>query len=587
MSVLNYSALYDSLPFPTLVCSMSNQTVLYANLEAKLLLERTLESGIPLRSALGCRDLPEFNALMQSIASPESAQFSRMTIETGQERRLSVLTVGNILDISDEALPAVIYLYDDTRAQGTDQPTRTVSHIQEFLFTIIHNLYHSTDVDAVVNGTLYMIGNFLEVDRVYIFEMQGSVYVNTYEWCSAGTVSQMETLQDSDLDIPSLDKVASELLICGDISKLEERHQKILEPQGVKAIITLPLLEGGRVIGFIGCDECKNTRVWSQEEVQLLQIIAGVVARILLHKLAVINAQEYQKIMQMVLDTIESLIYVSDFETCEILFANETVRKMSALTLPAGEKVEGKICWKTLQKDQSGPCSFCPMRTPFQPNGALVEPRKWEFKNTTNDRWYLVRDWPIRWLDGRYVHMEVATDITDLKEKEEKLREFASIDRMTGIYNREWGYMLLQENMAHVKSCEAEACLCFFDLDGLKKVNDTYGHSEGDIMITAFVSSIKSFTRGADIFCRWGGDEFILLLTDCTLANAEKIVRKIEENLKMINEERIHPYNIAFSYGVKRIRYGMKEGIDEVISIADERMYINKTKKMGGFKFHE
>ena len=509
-----------------------------------------------------------------------------MTIQTGQGRNLSVLTRGNILDPDDETLPAVLYFYDDTRAQGEGRRGKTVSHIQEFLFTIIHNFYHSTDADTVINSTLSMVGNFIDADRTYLFEMQKSLYSNTYEWCSSKVKPQIKQLQNMALESRTIDKITNGLFIVDDVSKLEEDDRKILEPQGIKAMMILPLLEGKNIIGFIGCDDCSGIRTWEPEEIQLLQIIARVIMRVLLHKRAETSAHEYQNIMQTILDTMKSLIYVADFKTHEILFANKAVREMAAI--PPGEKIEGKLCWKTIQKNQTAPCSFCQLKTAFDSDGNLSEPCTWEFQNTLNNRWYLVRDYPIRWIDGRYVHMEVATEITNLKEKEEELREFASIDRMTGIYNREWGYSLLEKALLQLKESKTTASLCFIDLDGLKKVNDTYGHNEGDIMITTFVSAIKAFTRGADIFCRWGGDEFLLLLVDCTPANAEKIMGKIEKKLESINKQAIHPYEIAFSYGIKEIsRRTTEETINEMISSADERMYLNKTKKRGSAAFPE
>ena len=586
MSLSLYSALYDNLPFPTIVCSIRNQTVLYINSEAKLLLERAVGQGTPLQDALGCSESTEFNTLIQTIALPESAQFFRMTIQTGQGRNLSVLTRGNILDSDDATLPAVLYFYDDTRALGEGRRGKTVSHIQEFLFTIIHNFYHSTDADTVINSTLSMVGNFIDADRTYLFETQKGLFSNTYEWCSSKVKPQIAQLQNMTLESLTINKITNGLFIVDDVSKLEESERKIVEPQGIKAMMIIPLLEGKNIIGFIGCDDCSEIRTWQPEEIQLLQIIARVIMRVLLQKRAETSAHEYQNIMQTILDTMKSLIYVADFETREILFANKAVREMAAI--PKGEKIEGKLCWKTIQKNQTAPCSFCHLKTAFDPDGNLSEPCAWEFQNTLNNHWYLVRDYPIRWVDGRYVHMEVATEITNLKEKEKELREFASIDRMTGIYNREWGYSLLEKAMLQLKESKATASLCFIDLDGLKKVNDTYGHNEGDIMISTFVSAIKAFTRGADIFCRWGGDEFLLLLDDCTPANAKKVIGKIEKSLEAINKQDMHPYEIAFSCGVKGIDSNTKEErIDEIICIADERMYLNKAKKRGSAAFPE
>lgn len=120
-----------------------------------------------------------------------------------------------------------------------------------------------------------------------------------------------------------------------------------------------------------------------------------------------------QNNLRRILDSLDAGAYVTDMETCEILYINRHLRYICG-------DVEGRICWQVFQKNQDGPCPFCN-------NGRLVnergEPERVllrEVKNTRNQRWYECRDSAVSWFDGRIVRLEIFTDITERKRKEEE-----------------------------------------------------------------------------------------------------------------------------------------------------------------------
>lgn len=119
-----------------------------------------------------------------------------------------------------------------------------------------------------------------------------------------------------------------------------------------------------------------------------------------------------------VMDSIPSVIYVADPKTYEILFINAHGRKIFG-------DIAGKICWQSLQQGQTGPCDFCTNDRLFPADGEPGESLVWEVRNTRNGRWYECRDQAIRWNDGRWVRMEIATDITERKVVEEELRKLS------------------------------------------------------------------------------------------------------------------------------------------------------------------
>src|SRR5659263_130443 len=119
-----------------------------------------------------------------------------------------------------------------------------------------------------------------------------------------------------------------------------------------------------------------------------------------------------------VLNSVDSLVYAIDMRTYEVLFINKFGRDNWG-------EIEGKICWQTLQKGQSGPCEFCTNKRLIGPDGKPSETFVWEIQNTSNNHWYECRDKAIYWPDGRLVRIEFATEITERKRAEGAIKKYA------------------------------------------------------------------------------------------------------------------------------------------------------------------
>ncbi|MCK5840809.1 MAG: PAS domain S-box protein [Candidatus Sabulitectum sp.] len=152
-----------------------------------------------------------------------------------------------------------------------------------------------------------------------------------------------------------------------------------------------------------------------------------------------------------VMDSLDAVVYVTDMQTHEVLFANKTVRKQCG-------DVTGGICWQVLQAGQTEPCPFCTNNRLLDQNGKPNEPYVWEFQNTDNGRWYQCRDQAIPWPDGRLVRIEIATDINHRKLAEEVLvvekRRLSDIISGTNVGTWEWnvqtGELLVNERWAEI-----------------------------------------------------------------------------------------------------------------------------------------
>lgn len=170
-------------------------------------------------------------------------------------------------------------------------------------------------------------------------------------------------------------------------------------------------------------------------------------------------------------------------------------------------------------------------------------------------------------------------DITKQKETEEVFEKLATIDEMTGLYNRRTGLVMLGKEFEKAKRHIYDVTVCFIDMDGLKHVNDTFGHSEGDWYIRSITTIIREGIRQGDIGMRFGGDEIVLGLTNCDALEAEQIMSRIQTVLSLVIEKENKPYEMGISYGLSEYKKDVPISLEAFINYADERMYAVKTQK--------
>ena len=157
----------------------------------------------------------------------------------------------------------------------------------------------------------------------------------------------------------------------------------------------------------------------------------------------------------------------------------------------------------------------------------------------------------------------------------EKELSVALTDDLTGLHNRR-AFMALGEHQLKLARRTAQSALLFFiDLDNLKKVNDAFGHREGDLAIVRSGLALRETFRDSDIMARYGGDEFAILALETSSQNEEVIVSRITESLRKIND-REPRYEVRLSIGSARFDPQLPMALDELIAQADQAMYVHK-----------
>ena len=163
--------------------------------------------------------------------------------------------------------------------------------------------------------------------------------------------------------------------------------------------------------------------------------------------------------------------------------------------------------------------------------------------------------------------------VLSLEKRNEQLSADAHEDALTSLLNRRGFLPIVQDLMKGEKT--QKFCIAFCDLDDFKRVNDSYGHEAGDEVLKHATMMIKEELPGCDI-CRWGGEEFVILLKDCDLATAksrvERLRKTIESNPTVFCKKQIF---VTTTIGLEQFSKSYKEP-EAVIKKADERMYYGK-----------
>jgi two-component system, cell cycle response regulator len=176
-------------------------------------------------------------------------------------------------------------------------------------------------------------------------------------------------------------------------------------------------------------------------------------------------------------------------------------------------------------------------------------------------------------VDGEDVVLWVASNISERHELEIKLRTLSDTDQLTGLFNRR----KLERDLAlHYEAFEryaVPASILMFDLDNLKKINDTLGHFSGDEIIMTIGDICRSELRKTDIACRFGGDEFVICLPNMNLENAVTFANRLRKHFKLeLNRFSTEDIPISISIGVVTMEPADRS-FEETLRRADDALY--------------
>ncbi len=175
---------------------------------------------------------------------------------------------------------------------------------------------------------------------------------------------------------------------------------------------------------------------------------------------------------------------------------------------------------------------------------------------------------------------ELLRRLGELEAENARLHELSLIDELTGLHNYRYFLEQLDIEMERVRRTGAPCSLLMMDIDLFKRINDGHGHEAGNAVLKACAATIKAGTRAMDIACRYGGEEFAVILPATSLEGAVRIAERIRKTMRRrsisYGSEQLQ---VTLSAGAACYRFADKTARAELIELADAALY--RAKKGG------
>jgi diguanylate cyclase (GGDEF)-like protein/PAS domain S-box-containing protein len=204
-----------------------------------------------------------------------------------------------------------------------------------------------------------------------------------------------------------------------------------------------------------------------------------------------------------------------------------------------------------------------------------------EYKSQHDDKYFLQTLSPVEEADGGIRAVTVVSkEITELKTMEEQLRTLSITDELTGLFNRR-GFLCLANQQIKLANRDKKGIFMLYaDLDGLKMINDKFGHKEGDLALIELANLLKENYRASDIVARIGGDEFVVIPVGTIGDDVEIITTRFENTLAIHNEKMNRNFRLSASIGIAYYDPENPCSLDELLLQADRMMYKKKRRHL-------
>lgn len=436
------------------------------------------------------------------------------------------------------------------------------------------------EIDEGINRALEAIGEFAGADRSYLvqFNRNATSMDTTHEWCASGIEPALPRVQDLAVDsLPWSTAILRrlELLYVPRVADLPleamaERAE--FEAQGIKSIILVPLAYRGSVKGFVGFDSVQQEKAWSEDDARLLRLVGEMLVNALERKRTDGELRTSEARYKAVFSAVQAGIVVVD-KNGQVVDANEQAQDSCGLTLEQMRSMPpSDPKWTAVDENGSPlPGGLHPSTIAAKTGQEVQELVMCVNTGRGDPRWGIVNSTPFMDPGSGEVLGAVATfmDITRLKKMEEQIKYLSFHDKLTGLYNRTF----FEEELRRLDTQrQLPLSVIMGDLNGLKLLNDAFGHEAGDRQLARIANILGSCCRKDDIIARWGGDEFVLLLPKTEAKTARSICERISNACKESMDMPI-PLSIALGSATKT---NPSQQIKQILKDSEDRMYQHK-----------
>ncbi len=464
---------------------------------------------------------------------------------------------------------------------------RLLNGVAEAMNCLLTDKNHTNAIQEAIE----VIGKAIQVDRVYIFENhliengKEIAMSQRYEWASQSNLVQINNpiLQN----VPYMkagfarwfELLSSNQAINGPVKNFPECKILRSVQQTLQSVLIVPIFILDEFWGFIGFEDCVKERNWNKNEEAIIQAAAaGIGGAIKIH-------QDAEKIKQ-TSARLEALIshmpygILAEDKDNRLILINQQFNEI----FRAPTHSEKMLGMKPEEVPQQG-------RNIFQEED-LYDNRSKEI--ITNREKVLSEEWKL--VDGRIISRDAIPiftngkydgflwqfkDTTEQKRIEQELKDASFLDGLTTISNRRFFDKTIFTEWGRCSRTSKSLTLIMLDIDYFKDYNDKYGHQRGDECLIKVAQTInETIGRPSDVACRYGGEEFAVILPDTHKEGGIKMAEKIRvaiENLEIPHITSSVSAFVTCSFGVATVIPSTLSRPEEIIRMADKALYTSKT----------
>lgn len=422
-----------------------------------------------------------------------------------------------------------------------------------------------------LNAVLAVLGRVVDADRAYVFQFRESRerLDKTFEWLAPGVEPQVDSIQWT--ESPRIPwwigrLLNNETIIVSDTANLPDEaagQRKVLEAQGVRSVLEVPIFCAGELLGLLGFDHMRGPREWSDEDAQLLRTVSEILAAHIQRKHGENALRESEERYRMLVENQDEGIGIFDLEE-RFTFANPAAHEIFGLD-------HGRLVGRSLREFIDSESLQTLLKNVELRQLGLKTTYEIEITRPGGEKRVLILTGAPRFDSHKKLigTFGIFRDITERKRAEEQVKYLSYHDRLTGLYNRAY----LEDELARPsRERRLPISIIMGDVNGLKLINDALGHHEGDRYLVEMARILRSSCRKDDVVARWGGDEFVIVLPKTTQKGAMEVCERIRQACL---ESHSDPVQLSIALGaVTKEQPG--DDIWKLFKEAEDRMYRNK-----------
>jgi len=349
----------------------------------------------------------------------------------------------------------------------------------------------------------------------------------------------------------------------------------------IASSLDVPIFIKGRYWGRICFDDCRTEREWTLVEVDILQTLADMIGGTIIRDRYVKQLRD----ANMIIERSPTILFrLRGESSLPLTYISHNVTMYG---YDPAEMVASPEFYKTIIHPDDE-LKILELLARIVMEG--TRPETVEFRMRTSDgiyRWVENYYTPVRDAAGRLVEIEgILTDVTEKKAAADKIMVLARTDALTGLANRATFIERLEQAFAAARRGARRFAVLYIDLDHFKEVNDTLGHSAGDLLLISAAGHLKRNCRETDLVGRLGGDEFAILQTEMSsVSDATVLASKIHSVLGTPYQLGDSKLFLSASIGISVYTDEMA-GPDEMLAKADIALYRAKEDGRDQYRFH-